>query len=101
VRSSERRVTTLNANQSGPGPTISEDRYNAVRDALLEVVPFADRGVAIPELPSLIEPMLPKPLFRGTSISWYVTTVKLDLEARELIERVPGSKPQRVRRKGH
>jgi hypothetical protein len=101
VKSSERRVTTLSGNQSGPGPRISEDRYNAVRDALLEVVPFSDRGVPIPDLASLIEPLLPKPLFRGTSISWHVATVKLDLEARELIERVPGSKPLRVRRKGH
>ncbi len=31
------------------------------------------------------------------SISWYVTTVKLDLEARKVIERVPGSRPQRLR----
>jgi hypothetical protein len=31
------------------------------------------------------------------SISWYVTTVKLDLEARGLIARVPGSHPQRLR----
>ena len=31
------------------------------------------------------------------SISWYVTTVKLDLEARGLIERVPRSRPQRLR----
>jgi hypothetical protein len=32
------------------------------------------------------------------SISWYVTTVKLDLEARGVIERIPNSAPQRLRR---
>ena len=34
--------------------------------------------------------------FEG-SIPWYVTTVKLDLEARQAIERVPAKKPQHLR----
>lgn len=33
------------------------------------------------------------------SINWYVTTVKLDLEARGIIERVPRSRPQQLRLK--
>jgi len=32
------------------------------------------------------------------STGWYTTTVKLDLEAKGEIERVPGSTPQRLRR---
>jgi hypothetical protein len=31
------------------------------------------------------------------SISWYFTTVKLDLEARGVIERIPNKAPQRLR----
>lgn len=31
------------------------------------------------------------------SIGWYLTTVKLDLEARNIIERIPGSNPQQLR----
>lgn len=31
------------------------------------------------------------------SIGWYYTTIKLDLEARREIERIPGSKPQLIR----
>lgn len=35
------------------------------------------------------------------SIPWYFTTVKLDLEARGIIQRIPGKRPQRIRlRKG-
>ena len=37
---------------------------------------------------------------RGTfegSVTWYVTTVKLDLEARGTLKRVPNSRPQLVR----
>jgi hypothetical protein len=37
--------------------------------------------------------------FEG-SVSWYVTTVKLDLETRGVVERVPGQKPQRLRLAG-
>jgi hypothetical protein len=36
--------------------------------------------------------------FRG-SIGWYTTIVKLDLEARRLIERIPDKKPQHLRLK--
>jgi Family of unknown function (DUF6958) len=32
------------------------------------------------------------------SVGWYTTSVNLDLEARGLIERVPGAQPQRLRR---
>ena len=31
------------------------------------------------------------------SITWYVTTVKLDMEARGEVKRVPNSRPQLVR----
>jgi hypothetical protein len=41
---------------------------------------------------------VPRDLFRGVSLRWYTTAVKLDLEAEGLIERKPGSRPQRVRR---
>lgn len=34
--------------------------------------------------------------FNG-AINWWTTTVKLDLEARGVIERVPGSSPQQLR----
>jgi hypothetical protein len=34
--------------------------------------------------------------FNG-SVMWYVTTVKLDLEARGEIKRVPNSRPQLVK----
>lgn len=33
--------------------------------------------------------------FEG-SVPWYVTTVKLDLEARGLVRRVPGASPQKL-----
>ena len=34
------------------------------------------------------------------SVSWYFTTVKLDLEARNILMRVPGTRPQQIRSTG-
>ena len=45
-----------------------------------------------------VEPLLPAEVYAGASVSWYLTTVKLDLEARRLIERVPGVSLQHMRR---
>ena len=40
----------------------------------------------------------PETMLTLSSVGWYATTVKLDLEARGLIERVPDARPQRLRR---
>ncbi|MEM7262870.1 MAG: hypothetical protein AAF488_12835 [Planctomycetota bacterium] len=81
------------------GARIRRDRYEAMRTALLAVIPKRKDGIPFRDLASAVEARLPGgELPGGGSIMWYVTTVKLDLEARELIERVPGSKPQRLRR---
>jgi len=55
-----------------------------------------DRGdVRFKELSPAVEEVLGQ-AFEG-SIPWYVTTVKLDLEARGLIERIPNARSQRLR----
>ncbi len=79
------------------GVNISRAKYDAIRAALLSAA--GNQGeIRFKDLPAAVEAALEKP-FEG-SLSWYVTTVKLDLEARDLLERVPGSRPQRIRLKG-
>ncbi len=39
-------------------------------------------------------------VMRDDLVAWYTVTVKLDLEARGLIKRLPGSGPQRLVRSG-
>ena len=75
-----------------------EPKYEVMKAALLTVVPADDAGFPFQDLADAVRPHLPTELFANASVSWYVVTVKLDLEARGLIERVPGSRPQRVRR---
>ena len=102
ARSRDRTPEKVEALTPTPGaqPTrVDRDRYEAVRKALLAVIPKRKEGVEFRELTALVKARLPNgEVPRGGSIQWYVTTVKLDLEARGLVERIPRSSPQRLRR---
>jgi len=76
------------------GVNISRAKYEMIRKAILDAI-HSQGIVTFQGLVSLIEFQL-RNRFEG-SISWYVTTVKLDLEARGEIERVPDTDPQQLR----
>jgi hypothetical protein len=81
------------------GVNIERAKYDAMRAALLAVIPRRRDGVAFGQLADLVRPRLPRAAFPpAASVSWYVAVVKQDLEARGLIEQVPGRKPQHLRR---
>ena len=69
-------------------------KFDALRDAILaicvEETVFTDLFKLVP--PQLTEEQLTK----LGSINWHVTTVKLELEVRGEITRVPGAKPQKL-----
>ena len=80
------------------GTRVRTDAYEAYRRALLKVIPKDRSGVPFMQLGEVVVEHLPEEIRGTTRPLWWVTTVKLDLEARGLIERVPKSSPQRVRR---
>jgi hypothetical protein len=85
--------------QGKSGVSIARDKYDAMRRALLDVIPRRTEGVAFSALPRLVRARLDPTVYpAGTSVPWYLVTVKQDLEARGLIEQVPDARPQRVRR---
>ena len=89
----EDKILTLHPD-SKEGVNISRAKYDQIRTAMLAA--FEMEGeLLFKELPAAVEVYFDVP-FEG-SLGWYVTTVKLDLEARGLIERVHGSRPQRLR----
>lgn len=92
------RVTTLNVNYAGRsgGKTIAADLYEAAKAAILALVPAEEPGIEYRALCERAESSVPRQLFANRSVDWYITTVKLDLEKRGLIRRVPGSNPQRL-----
>lgn len=91
------QIQTLNIKSSSRGFRIARDKYDATRKAILAVVPAGREGVLFSALPKAVAAKLPTRLFENASVPWYTTVVKLDLEARREIERVPDSKPQRLR----
>ena len=90
------RILTLHPDSQKAGVNIDQGKYEVIKAAILEVVGAAPE-VSFSELRGSVRKVLGDN-FTG-SVSWYVTTVKLDLEARGLIERVPGKKPQHLRLK--
>ena len=79
-------------------PRIEPWKYELVKTIILCVVPQDEGGSAFKTLSDQVADQLsPEALENLGSVGWYTTTVKLDLEAPGLIERVTGSKPQLLR----
>lgn len=90
---SEERILTLHP-QGKKGVNILKRRYDLIKDFIINTITEAgeisyadldDKAVA--ELTAT---------FDG-KVGWYVVSVKLDLEARKIIERVPKTSPHRLR----
>ncbi len=98
------RVQVLNATRPGglDGWTMDAAQYEAVRAHVLQVLDaHAGDDGSVP-LQLVVETAQVRyradPLFPGGRLGNYVRYVKVDLEARCEVERVPRSSPQRIRR---
>jgi len=61
------------------------------------VVPDEEPGLAFAELPGAVEASLSDDeRARLGSVAWYTTAVKLELEVRGELRRLPGVRPQRL-----
>jgi hypothetical protein len=87
------KILTRHPDASKQGTRISRAKYDAVRQAILDTLAVNDGTYLFRELPDAVGQRLPD--FDG-SIGWYTTTVKLDLEARGEIARVPNQSPQQL-----
>lgn len=76
------------------GVNISRQKYDMIRKAILCVLQ-SQKEITFMNLSRAVEKDM-NGNFEG-SVTWYVTTVKLDMEARGEIKRVPKSRPQLVR----
>ena len=95
----QKTMMTRNITKGAGGTRLSVAKYEAVKKAVLAVVPKNKKGIRFKDLPKAVAKRVPKDMLpQKGSASWLATTVKLDLEARGLIERIPGETPQRLRR---
>ena len=89
----EEKIMTLHP-QGKTGVNISKAKYDMMRQAIINGLE-AEGTMTFKALNEWVGGQL-NGRFDG-SIGWYYTTVKLDLEARGVLERVPKTSPQQIR----
>ena len=92
------RIRCRTPNASG-ATSVPAWKFELLRELLLDVVPADAAGVPFRDLTDAVAARLDEDE-RGRlgSLKWHLVTVKLELEVRGELERVPGTSPQRVRR---
>lgn len=93
-------MEALHPDPNKQGTRVTKATYEVYRDALLKVIPDTPEGIEFMALSKAVQPHVPDSVLEKTSAGWWTTAVKLDLEARGLIERVNVKGRQRVRRTG-
>lgn len=77
---------------------VDRAKYEAMREALLAVVPAAAPGMTVAEAKAQLLPLLPADLYPGgEKAGWWLKAVQLDLEAKQVIQRT-ATKPMRLHR---
>lgn len=96
------RVAMFNASRPGglDGWTMDRTQYELIRKHILDLVEDAGPdGILLSHLVAAAQARFgDHEAFPGGRLRNYCTFTKVDLEARCLIERLPGSGPQRLRR---
>lgn len=75
---------------------VDADKYQAVRDAILALLPPAAPGMTLAQLREALRPRVPDAVFpEGFKAGWWMMGVQLDLRAKGLIV-AQDSKPLRL-----
>ena len=91
----DEKIIVENINVPGQTSRVNAAKYHAMKEAMLIVLPHDEPGYTQAELGEAVLPHLPEDLFPGGSTAlWWVKTVQLDLEAKDLVQREP-TKPLR------
>ncbi len=91
-------VIVENVNHPGSQRSVDAPKYEAMRRAILKVLPARPPGLTLENALAAALSFLPELLFpAGAHSGWWFKTVQLDLEAKGLIVR-EGTKPLRVHR---
>ena len=86
------KIEVRNPNTPGRVERLDRAKYEAMRDALLPVLPDAPPGLKVAEAKTALLPLLNVDLFPGgDKAGWWLKAVQLDLEAKKVIARAEGS----------
>ncbi len=86
------RIEVENVNSPGRTTRLDRMKYEAMRKALLAVLPTEAPGLKVAEAKAALLPHLDQDLFpEGAKAGWWLKAVQLDLEAKGVIARAEGS----------
>lgn len=92
------KIEVENINTPGRTVRLDRDKYEAMRDALLAVLPHDAPGMKVADAHDALRSLLPQDLFPGGAKSgWWLKAVQLDLEAKRIIGRAD-TPPVRLRK---
>jgi hypothetical protein len=93
---STEKIEVQNINVPGRTSNVNAEKYVAMRDILLKILPKERPGITQAEMGEAVLPHLPQELWpNGEKSMWWVKTVQLDLEAKGLVVRDSACKPMR------
>lgn len=82
------KVEVENINTPGRTERVNREKYEAMREALLAVLPIESPGITAAVAKEALIPLLPQDLFPGGAKSgWWLKTAQLDLEAKDIVKR--------------
>lgn len=94
------KIEIENINTPGRTERVDRTKYEAMREALVAVLPAEAPGLTVAEAKAELVPHLPADLFPGgAKAGWWLKAAQLDLEAKGVIMRA-NTKPMRLYRCG-
>ena len=97
--SDDEKIEVENVNVPGHVTRVNKAKYEAMKFALLAVLPAGAPGVTVAQAKEVLIPNLPDDLFPGGKTSgWWLKCVQLDLEAKGIVGR-EATKPMQIHRK--
>ena len=88
----DNKIEVENVNTPGRTERLDRPKYEAMRAALLEVLPTEAPGLKVNDAKAALLPHLDQKLFPGgAKAGWWLKAVQLDLEAKGVIARAKGS----------
>jgi hypothetical protein len=92
------KIEIENVNHPGKVERVDAVMYEAMKQAILTVLPAKAPGLTVGEVQSAVPAHLPEMLYPGgAKAGWWMKAVQLDLEAKGIIEREK-TKPLRLRK---
>jgi hypothetical protein len=83
--------------QPGKTTRVDAERFGAVREAYLKVLPAEGPGLTPREIQAALRPLLEEMFPGGAKLGWWAKSVQLDLEAKGIAVRA-ATPPVRLRR---